>query len=57
MGHTLFQNWTNNQLQAAFSLANAELAARKRRKLDQEFWRSAAYIAMLTDGALPGGPE
>jgi|GEM_PF-4877106 len=51
MTNSLFQGWTENQLKAAFQLANAELAAREQRLNSERFWRDAEYIAMLTGGA------
>lgn len=54
MTHTLFQGWTDHQLRAAFTLANAELASRSNR--DEQFWQDAAYIAMLTGDIPPTRP-
>ena len=53
MTHTLFQGWTDHQLRAAFTLANAELAARQQIGRDAQFWQDAAYIAMLTGDVPP----
>lgn len=53
MGHTLFKGWTDNQLQAAFALANAELATRKKNRKEEHFWRHAAYMANLASNHTP----
>ena len=56
MTNTLFHQWTDNQLLAAFSLAAAELAARQKIQRDAQFWQNAAYIAKLTGGTPPAPP-
>ena len=53
MTNTLFQGWTDHQIRAAFTLANAELAARQQIGCDAQFWQDAAYIAKLTGGTPP----
>lgn len=47
MGNTLFKGWTDNQLMAAFALANAELAHRRKNREKEHYWRHAAYLAKL----------
>ncbi|MEL6170391.1 MAG: hypothetical protein AAFR02_00050 [Pseudomonadota bacterium] len=44
MGHTLFQDWTDNMLQAAFAMASAEISARKKRKLKEDARRKQALV-------------
>lgn len=45
MGHTLFQNWTDNMLQAAFAMASAEISARKKRKLKEDLRKKTSAVA------------
>ncbi len=47
MEKALFTGWTENQLRAAFTTANAEIRTLRELAHDPEFWQQVAYIAML----------
>jgi len=56
MGHTFFQNWTDNMLQAAFAMASAEISVRKKRKLKEDLRRKRVTIAKPKLEASPKTP-